>query len=224
MARRIRFADLGGLVAQLRSNIFRRWMSLAQKRALIWWQQRRQAPGLLARFTKSGNAFYGFAKRASSYRRRKGNLPDFIFTGRLRDALMQRKPVSLHGGQVVRTVLKIGGGSLNFLKNKVPLRAVPSTIGYVTTQVGAYTRTTPRGTAQVVSHRRRVPHATRNPPVPAGRSYGEEFSDLSKDMQAIQTRVMVEFRRIVARMAYTKRGGLRSSVVDPADQQQEASA
>ncbi len=89
---------------------------MAQKEALILWRDRKSAPGIAARFTKAGATYYGFTPRSTKYNKRKGGLPDFTYTGKLREMLHGRKPRSITAGNsdMAVTRLAYGGGALNF--------------------------------------------------------------------------------------------------------------
>jgi hypothetical protein len=175
----------------IRSDVWSRWMAAAQRRALLWWRDRRVAPGLAARFTVSGAAYYGFgARRFNPYRVK----PYYHVSGTLERMLMSRRPRTSRRPGVVESRLAFGGGSLNFLTaaNQRPV-------------IGWTTVSRPIGTTTSV--------ATRRVPVRGGDSYAAAFGRFTRDRLAIEARVAIELRKIVRASAYTKKGTFRSTVL-----------
>lgn len=220
-------AAMRRLSEQIRSDIWNRWLAIAQKRALIWWRDRSVAPGLNARFTAAGATYYGFAKRL---RKPSSLRPYYHVTGSLQRALMARKPKTKQASRnagVVQTILKFGGLALNLMTTtgKPDMRGV---VGYTrevrtVTQsfnVGSYTRPVKGGGSVVVagySMNRRITRG-HTKPVRGGETHGALFGKFNRDAPAIQARVQVEMRRILRASAYDKRTGLlKSSVVTDVD-------
>lgn len=103
------------------------------------WMIYRNGP-LRDRFRAGNGARYGFSRRSSAYigtdsyradRRlgkpgarvpgtqiRKGDLPDYVFTGRFRDQLAKRGTKRVSTPSETRTRFSIFGGALNLLSNK----------------------------------------------------------------------------------------------------------
>jgi hypothetical protein len=106
--------DLSRLAQEIRGDVLKRWVAKAQKSALLEWRDRVLPPGLAARFTIPGRAFYRFAYRFSA----KTSQPPFLKTGAFRNMLMNRRPRTSYKGLEVVTRLKFGGGPLNFLGNR----------------------------------------------------------------------------------------------------------
>ncbi len=212
--------DLQRLVDQLRGDLFHRWMTRAQKATLIEWRDRQDAPGLAARFTFSGNDFYGFkGQHGRGYFVQKGRLPDYVKTGRLRDMQAARKPETVRGsGTDVVTRMRIGGGSLNQLTTIGPVISEAKQVQRIPTMIRGYSYPHHKtGTMVTVaahpSTRRRVTwHYTRS-----AVSFADQFLDLTKDRQWLADRVRYHFERIVSSAAFTKRGELRSSVLKEVD-------
>lgn len=219
-------AALRALEWQLRSDAWNRFVALAQRRALTWWRDRTVPPGLKARFTAVGAAYYGFGRRLH---RPSSQLPYYHVTGRLEQLLMRRRPTtpraSLRGGAVT-TRLLFGGGALNFMQttgapDMRPVTGWTRTSRSVTAAfaVGSHTRSTTSGARITVAAyhmtRQRTYHA--RVPVRSGPTHAALFGRFTRDAPAIQARVAVEFRRIVRTMAYDRRTGLlKSSLAHPA--------
>lgn len=182
----------------IRSDVWRRWMSAAQRRALLWWRDRRIAPGLAARFTVSGAAYYGFgARRWHPYRLK----PYYRVNGGLERLLLARKPRSLRGTGPVESRLAFGGGSLNFLDGPQQRPVV----GWTRSQVTTVTQLRSGATTTITS--------TRRVPVRGGDTYAAAFGRFGKDRAAIEARVAIELRKIVRASAYTRKGAFRSTVL-----------
>jgi len=193
--------SLAQLGLMLRSDIWDRMMATAQRRALLWWRNRRVAPGLAARFTVSGAAYYGFgARRFNPYRTK----PYYHVTGSLERLLLSRKPRTSRKSGTVETRLAYGGGRLNFLTtpNQRPV------VGWTTRQTTTVTQV---GTGTVTRvYSRRVP-------VRGGDTYAAAFGKFNRDRAAIEARVQVELRRIVRSSAFDKRTGrIKSSLMEAA--------
>ncbi len=220
-------AALQRLSAQIRGDIWNRWMAIAQKRALIWWRDRSVAPGVKARFTIAGATYYGFGKRL---RKPSSQLPYYKVTGALERALLARKPktkqASKNGG-IVQTILKFGGLSLNYMTttSKPDMRQITGWTREVKTvtqsfNVGGYTRPTKGGGSAKVAGYSMTRQITRgrNRAVRGGETHSALFGKFNRDAPAIQARVQVELRRIVRASAYDKRTGmLKSSVITPSE-------
>jgi hypothetical protein len=205
--------DLDGLVSQLRGDLFVRWMKQAQKAALLLWRDRSETPGLQARFTRAGDSYYGFTPRAKSYNRRKGGLPDFVYTTGLREMMKSRQPKSLNTGNTEAvTRIKFGGGALNFLT------AVKKTVGFVVsivstkTQVKAYFRGTKTVKGYEGTRKHKTISRTRGTV-----NYAEEYGRLTRDMPWLQNKVKELFLAIFRKAGLTKSGQLRSTAVEGID-------
>lgn len=200
--------DIDALIAQLKDNIFTRWMKAAQRQALKEWRDRMVAPGLAARFTREGDTFYGFTPRYGKTDARKGYLPDFVKTGSLRDSMKNRKPLSQNGISDAITRMKYGGGALNFMTDK---RGVKEELRVPVTKVasiGNYTRVVQGATVNVTAYTAerkgiqvQIQHGTK--------SYSAEFAEFSKDAPWIKERVNQIFGEIV-RSATMKNGQIRA--------------
>lgn len=214
------FQQLRDAESVLRSDIWDRYVALAQRRALIWWQQRRVPPGVAARFTSAGISYYGFGRRG----RKPYSLPPYYHvTGRLSRAILARKPKTSRSTGHVVTRLAFGGGALNFMTTP-SMRPVTGWVRSTRTiteafTVGAYTRPWRRGSPTTVkvsgysvSRQRTV---GRSKPVRGGETYAAAFGHFNKDQRAIELRVAIELRKIVRTRALTKSGDFRTSVLRP---------
>jgi hypothetical protein len=199
-------AALQRLSAQIRGDIWNRYMATAQKRALIWWRDRSVSPGLKARFTVSGASYYGFGKRL---RKPSSLRPYYNVTGALERALLARKPktkqASKNGG-IVQTILNFGGLSLNLMTTtaKPDMRGIVGWTRETKTKtesfnIAAYTRPWRRGSSTIVSvpahSMTRVRTYNRHKPVRGGETHAALFGKFHRDAPVIQARVQVELRR-----------------------------
>jgi len=207
----------------IRSDIWSRWMALAQRRALVWWQQRRVPPGVAARFTCAGISYYGFGSRT----RKPYSLPPYYHvTGSLERALLARKPkTSRSTGQVVSRIA-FGGGSLNFMTtaSKPDMRPVTGWTRETRTitesfNVAAYSRTWRGGSSTVVNVQAhtvtRQRTVSRSHPVKGGDTFATTFGRFTRDRPVLEARVAIELRRITRKSAYTKKGDFRASLFAP---------
>lgn len=205
------FMDLNRLVQSMKSGLYVRFMRRAQKATLMEWRDRQQTPGLRARFTHSGRPYYNFSDRSQ----RKRRLPFYVNTGRLRDSLMRRKPKSLNTrGTDVVTVLKFGGGALNFLNNKFGTSSRSVTQSSTTVTVSGHRRRSGATSISVRSYRQRkvVDRVVRNR---SNKSYAAEFGAFVRDAPWIKKRTAVLFSQIVRRSVIDRRtGGIKSSVLE----------
>lgn len=210
--------DLQHLVDQLRGDVFARWMARAQKGALIEWRDRTTAPGLAARFTFAGNDFYGFrSQHGRSYFVQKGRLPDYVKTGRLRDMMKARLPRTVRGTGDVTTRLAYGGGALNFLTAIGPVIGEHKEVTRIPVTVAGYSYKHHRSGAIVVvaSHpgtRKRIRWVYER----STESFADAFGKFDRDRPWIANRVGELFLAIFRAAALTKRGELRSSVLEEA--------
>lgn len=212
--------DLTRLVAQLRGDLFRRWMARAQKAALIEWRDRTQAPGLAARFTTAGNDFYNFrGLHGRSYYVQKGRLPDYVKTGRLRDMQAARRPQTIRAndGDVV-TRLRIGGGALNLLTTIGPVIGETREVSRVTVVQSGYSYAHHKtgATVTVAAHpttRQRIRWKYER----ASESFADAFLKLDRDRAFLAEATERHFRAIVRGAAMTKGGTIRSSVLEGVD-------
>lgn len=188
----------------IRSDIWRRWMSAAQRRALLWWRDRRVSPGLAARFTVSGAAYYGFGERRFNPYRVK---PYYHVGGSLEQLQRTYRPRTIRGAGLVESRLTFGGGNLRFLDTPKQRPVV----GWATRQVSTVTQQR-SGTTTTITSTRRVP-------VRGGDTYAAAFGAFGKDRAVIEARVAIELRKIVRAAAYTKAGKLRSSVLRQDEEQ-----
>ncbi len=207
--------DLEALVAQMKAGFFSRLMRAAQKQALTEWRDRREAPGLAARFTDAGHTFYGFGQRWGHYWLKKGSLPDFVKTGRLRDTVLKRKPKSKNaGGTDVVSRIAYGGGALNFLVNVGGITNISRVTERVPIVVAgyAYKHHKTGSIVSVAGHaatRKRI----RTVVTRSSRSYADEYGDFTRDRPWIAQRVGEVFGELFKRTALTKGGQLKSKAM-----------
>lgn len=204
----------------IRSDIWSRWVALAQRRALVWWQQRRVPPGVAARFTFAGVNYYGFGSRL---RKPYSIAPYYHVTGSLERAILARKPKTSRASGEVVSRIAFGGGSLNFMTttSKPDMRPVTGWTRTTRTltesfNVSSYTRSTKGGSITVQAYsmtRQRT--VGKSVPVRGGDTYAATFGNFAKDRPVLQARVAVELRRIVRKSAYTKKGDFRASLFAP---------
>ncbi|MES2340006.1 MAG: hypothetical protein V4537_18080 [Pseudomonadota bacterium] len=216
--------DLERFVDQLRGDLFARWMARAQKGALIEWRDRTTAPGLAARFTFAGNDFYGYHGQdhdvgSRGYMQKKGFLPVYVKTGRLRDMLAKRKPRTIRGSKAdVTTRLAYGGGALNFLSNIGPILNSHRETTRVPIVVAGYSYKHHKTATIVVvpghaATRKRIRLVVER----SSESFADAFGRFDRDRPWIAARVPELFMKIYERAALTKGGTLRSSVLEGTD-------
>lgn len=217
--------DLSELVASLKGDLFTRWMKRAQKQALIEWRDRKQAPGLAARFEKSGEGFYDFSKRS-----RPRRTPYYVKTGKLRAMMSRRTPKARNSGSDVVTTLKFGGGALNALTNKYGVYSVSKTTTRTQVTVTSHQRKASTvtqfdrpGGVKVKSYNRsggpiKAYSFSRAQTVigssPVSKSYAAEFGAFHRDQPWITKRVSVLFSIIARKASVRRNGGIKSSVLE----------
>lgn len=215
--------ELRRIEGLIRSDIWNRYVAKAQRQALVAWQQRSVPPGVKARFTVAGVAFYGFGRRG----RKPYSLPPYYHnTGALERAILARRPTtSRSSGQVVSRIA-YGGGTINFMTttSRPDMRGVTGWVHRARTisehiTVPDYTRPWRRGSSTVVkvsgysmTRQRTVSKST---PIRGGDTFAAAFGRFTKDRPWLETRVAVELRRIVNRAAYTKSGDVRTALLRP---------
>ncbi len=212
----------------LRDDLLYRWRRQSQKRALLRWRDRTQPPGVMARFLPGGKPYYHFSDRRFKYRKGKGYLPDYVKTGRFRDALKTRNPKSMNtGGTEVITKLSIDGGPLNALSNIKGVQREVVTKERVLIHRRAYTATRHYRSANsqhlhsataTVSVRAYDQHQMKfvHKRTPAIRSYRDEFQMTPQDEMLIREYNDEEFKATVRAHAFTKNGKAKKSVRDGA--------
>jgi hypothetical protein len=214
------FQQLRDAESVLRSDVWERYIALAQRNALIWWRNRRVAPGLAARFTISGATYYGFGQRRFNPYTIK---PYYRVTGRLEQMLLKRMPRTSRKSGSVETRLAFGGGSLNFLTTPQQ-RPVVSWTRVTSTKVISVKEHTRQGFMKqgvFRSHPNTVPAHTltrtvvQRVPVRGGDTYAAAFGRFTKDRPVIEARVAIELRRLVRQRGMTKKGNWRASVLRP---------
>jgi len=181
----------------IRSDIWAKWIALAQRKAMVWWQQRAVSPGVKARFTVGGASFYGFGPRVS-WRR----APYYHRKGDLERAILGRKPRTSRGSGTVETKVAFGGGSLNFMTTE-KMRPIVGWVSKTTSYVSG------TGT-QAATHA-----FTRRVPVRGGPTYAAAFGNFTRDKPVLEARVAIELRHIVKKSAYTKSGNWRKALFAP---------
>lgn len=215
--------ELRRIEGLIRSDIWNRYVAKAQRQALVWWQQRSVPPGVKARFTIAGVAFYGFGRRG----RKPYSLPPYYrHTGALERAILARRPTtSRTSGQVVSRIA-FGGGTLNFMTTtgKPDMRGVTGWVRQARTvtehiTVPDYTRPWRRGSSTVVKvsgySMTRERTVGKTSPIRGGDTFAATFGRFTKDRPVLEARVAIELRRIVNRAAYTKSGDVRASLLRP---------
>lgn len=236
--------DLEALVRQLRGDLFQRWMTRAQKGALLEWRDREQTPGLAARMTAPGEKYYRWGDRAPRYYAQKipgyvrnfsAPVREYFKTGALRQRLLARRPKAIRGGDVVRTRLAYGGLSLNFMDGPSyrPVQQVVRLVERVSITVREHAVAAHQRSVRTRSGLRRVMVAGyqvgahrvdrivgRSQLVRGGEPYGRAWGAAFKQLDApwIQTRVAELFRAIVSKAALDRRGRVRSAVLEKLDE------
>lgn len=203
-----------------------RWGKAAVREALLEWRDRTTPPGVRARFRPAAASFYGWhgysANTKASFWRKGGVVTRVVHarrpyydSGALMRMLAKRKPkvkgkVSNH---TVEAALKIGGGALNFLKNKYPVKHRQVTENVKTVQmpptmIAAHTRAGRYGPIYVGSYmmpartwqvRTRDVHK-----VYAAKSFRDQFGVQSADEAFVAEATERHFQRILQGAAVKK--------------------
>ncbi len=204
---------LEALVFRLKGKTLISLLRKAQRQVLMEWRDRRASPGIAARFTTAGEKFYAFGQRWGGYWRKKGSLPDFWKTGRLRDMNLARKPRAVNGtGATVITRMKLGGGPLHNLTTVGGITNLQRVVDRSPVVVSPYTYTHARtGTLVSVAQSQQVRTRTRLVVERSSRSMADEFIDTVRDRPWIERRadqVIGKMMRELIRKLAT--GGARS--------------
>jgi hypothetical protein len=204
---------LEALMFRLKGKTLISLLRKAQRQTLLEWRDRTAAPGLAARFTTGGEKFYAYGQRWGAYWRKKGSLPDFWKTGRLRDMNLKRSPRSVNGtGATVITRMKLGGGVLNNLVSVGGITGMQRIVQRAPVVVSPYSYTHHRsGTAVSVAQTTQMRTTNKLVVQRSSRSMAEEFIDTVRDRPWIERRcdqVIGQMLRALIRQLAT--GGRRS--------------
>ncbi len=203
--------DLTATLTLFRDEYLYRWMRAAQKAAVVSWRDRREFPGAAARFTHDGGRAYGFSNRTGFYDQSKGYAPDYVNTGRFRDAVLSRKPKSANtGGDTVITRFSIFGGALNLIGNLHGVVSQVRKIERKRVQRRAYTRVQKHGAqagkTQHVAGYEQWSTFVNVERTHAPLSYSQEFALREADYAWIAAETSANFRAIITSGKLTPRG------------------
>lgn len=221
--------ELQAVVEAMAPDRWRTIMAKAQRAALATWRDRKEHPGLAARFERSAyraGVSYGYALRRGDARRQAANrlrTPQrpYHASGALATMMSKRKPKTKRsdGSGQVRSNLAIGGGALNFLGQKYPatyqLAVVRTTQIVPASSVGSYTTASGR----TVSGYRRAAYVRqvterRYTASPSGTSYLAEWANTAADQAWIAHETQRLFLAGVRDALFTKTGKRRGMAVD----------
>jgi hypothetical protein len=109
------------MAQDLKDGVLTRIVKAGMRKGLAEWRDKY----IPLRFSHAAHSLYGFSNRSAPYARRrikgqrgvfKGNLPDYVYTGRFRDSLLKRKPKTrTEGGSLATGRFSIFGGAVNLL-------------------------------------------------------------------------------------------------------------
>lgn len=204
--------DLTAQLVLFRDQYLYRWMRSAQKRAVIAWRDRREYPGLAFRFSDEGKRRYGFSDRTGRYDNSKHYAPDYVNTGRFRDALLARQPKSVNtGGDTVITRFSIFGGALNLMGSQ---RGVVNEVRKVErkrVQKLAHQRRTKTGKTVNVRGYEQWSTFVNIERTHAARTYRDEWSLTAADLAWIADETSANFRATITGGKLTSRGFVSAS-------------
>lgn len=204
--------DLPALLAALKDEYLAKWTKKAQRQSLVEWRDNTQPPGVRARFLESGADYYDQSDRSFKYRKRKGFLPNYVYTGRLREQLMKRRPVSPKTGNTdVVSRFSLMGGALNLLNGSTMkgFRGTYTVVVKELVRVRAHHRVSRLGKGyDVRAYTQTQTHKRTNGTV-SNKTYAEEFQIATGDKLWINRRTEQLREQIIRKAVLTKGGGLR---------------
>jgi hypothetical protein len=185
--------DIDALTRQLKGDIFRRWMRASQKQSLLEWRDRKTSPGLAARFVEDGAQYYRFSNRLYKTSRAKKFAPDYVKTGKLRDALLKRIPHAVNNGSdEIVTTFKYGGLAFNF-----PNMNIQGVLGenksrvVESVHVSGYYRQNKGGTTSHINAFIQERHTTKHTVTRGGGTYAQQFAEFARDSVWLKNRTDV---------------------------------
>ena len=173
------------------------------------WMIYRDGP-LRDRFRSGNGQRYGFSRRSIAYagndrfrannkvgkpgrnlpgthgQIRKGNLPDYVFTGRFRDQLAKRQTKRVSTPQETRTRFSIFGGVLNFLGNQHGNISEIIDRERVRLTRSAYTRRGPGGKSVSVRGYTQMGYKTTRKVTKSPRTYADEWAYQPQEVAGVQ--------------------------------------
>jgi hypothetical protein len=195
--------QLAAMAQDLKDGILTRIVKAGMRAGLTRWRDEY----IPLRFSHSARSVYGFANRSVSYAKRrlkgskgvfKGNLPDFVFTGRFRDALLKRKPRAVRDSNAFVTYkFSIFGSVMNAIGDQRGYLNEVESRERITETVKAHTR----NGRTVRSHQRTGYRKTWKISM-SPRTYAQEWALTPTERAAAVSLVNEETRRILESAKY----------------------
>jgi len=199
--------QLATMVDELGEKYIKSLLRLAQRGAWLEYRDSAIFPGARFRFTKNARQPMGFSYRSRRWNRRKHDLPDYVFTGRFRDSVLNRNPKTTVTDNVVSTKFSIFGGAMNLLSAKSGSMNAAEGKGLV--QRTAHQRRSRTG--KMVSVRAYSQRGfTRG--APSGRSYAEEWGYRPDEIAWVGRRTDQLGTALYNATAFNKKGNLRTNL------------
>ena len=195
--------QLAAMAQELKDGILTRIVKAGMRAGLTRWRDE----FIPLRFSHAAHSLYGFANRSVSYSKRrlkgsngvyKGNLPDFVFTGRFRDSLLKRNPKAINDSAYFATYkFSIFGGVMNAIGDKRGYINEITSREKVTETVKAHTRKGVTVRPHQRTGYRKTWKITASP-----RTYAQEWALTPAERAAAVSLVNEETRRILASAKY----------------------
>jgi hypothetical protein len=194
--------QLAAFAQDLDQGILTRILKAGMRAGLTRWRDEY----IPLRFSPAAHSLYGFSNRSISYSKRrlkgsngifKGTLPDYVYTGRFRDALLKRKPKAVRGTSEIAYNFSIFGGAMNLLSAKRGYISEVTSRERITENIKAHTRNGAPVRAHTRTGYRKTWKITTSP-----RTYAEEWALTAKEKAAAVALVNQETRRILSSKPY----------------------
>lgn len=206
LVRNAPLAQLTAMTHDLSEKYIRNIVRLAQRAAWMEYRDNKVFPGAAFRFTKSAKGVMGFSHRSFKHDKRKGHLPDYVFTGRFRDAVLARNPKTSQEGAIVRTKFSIFGGVMNLLTAKSGVESSAQIKGLVKRY--AHQRRAKSGNIVSVREYMQRGFIRGNP---SGKSYAEEWGFRPEEVAWVGQRTDAIGTQLYNATAFDKNGNLRTN-------------
>ncbi len=206
LTRDLPLMQLATMVDDLSTKYITSLIKTAQRGAWYEYRDNRQYPGAAFRFSRQAKQAMGFSYRSAKHLKRKGNLPDYHFTGAMKASILQRQPKTSVAGNVVTTWFSIFGGAMNFLGAKHGSMNQANGKGLVTRT--AHTRRGKFGkSVSVRSYQQRgfIRGA------PSGKSYAEEWAYRPDEVAWVGRRTDELGTALYNATVFDKKGNLKTN-------------
>lgn len=181
----------------------------ALRLALLEFRDRKEFPGVAARFTMSAYGDYRFSHRLTR-RGRKIMLDPYVATGGMRSEVLRRKPRIKNGTDEVTGRISINARVMNFLRSVYPTAIIVKSRESVRDIRGPFVRMVKGRAVQVNAHTVLI-HKTKYERKKKTDSYAEEWGLRHAETKWIQDRANALLREVLMAKAFTKSGRPRSA-------------